>query len=228
MGIVVTVVLYLARRGRVRLEYLVTTNATLLPGRVSDELEVKRDGVVVADPALCVTRIVNTGEKPVRAEDFETGLVVAFDGVEQVVSATWSAARPRDLGPGIEIDGDRVVIEPRVINAGDMLELQVLSAGRAREVSVEGRVAGLKLVRRKALPYPPGSGSEGEMVGLDRFMWFVFSPALILGPGVALAARSGISDAERWLTVLATVVVLGLDLLLLRCLVLRRRRWRPY
>jgi hypothetical protein len=227
-GIVVSVVLYLLQRRRLRLEYIVTTNAALLPDNVANELEVRRGGVVVDEPALCITRVVNTGDKPVRAEDFETGLVVAFEGVEQVVSATWSASRPRDLEPPIEIDGNRVVIEPRVINPGDMLELQVLSAGWPRGVSLAGRVAGLELVRRKALPYPPGSGSEGQIEGFDRFVWFGFMPAGIFLAGLAFATRDGIDGVERWLTALATVVVLGLYLLLLRFLVRRRRLWRPY
>jgi len=221
-----TVLSYLNRRGRARVEYIVTMSRPILPGRVADDFEVAHQGVMVADPAVSVLRIVNTGDRAIRPEDFETDLTVTFDAVDKIVSASWSATRPDDLRPGIEIEGDRVLVAPQVINPGDLLELQVLSAGPPNRVSVGGRLADVVTVHRKAMPYPPGSGSEGEMLGFDRFMWFVFSPALIIGVGL-LIGLNDLNGSGRALTFVGTVLVLAAYLIHTSYLARRRRRWRP-
>lgn len=226
-ALIFTVLSYLHRRGRSRLEYVVIVHRRLLPGRVAGELDVTHGGAVVAEPALTVVRIVSVGDQPIRPEDFETDLTVTLDAIQEVVSASWSAVRPADLRPEIEIRDARVLIPPKVINPGDMLELQVLSAGQPTGVSVAGRVAGLAIVEREALPYPPGSGSEGEMLGFDRFMWFAAAPACIIAVGLGLALREGLSDVGRGLTVGGTALVLVAYLIQVAYLVRRRRRWRP-
>lgn len=129
----------------------------------------------------------------------------------------------------IEVDGDRVRMKPALINPEDMLELQVVCNGRASQISLAGRVADLKVKQRKQLPYPPGSGEEGEMVAFDRFMWFVFAPAFVVAVGVWLAFfRDEVTSTARLLTLLATAIIVGLVYpMYVRHLVRRRRIWRP-
>lgn len=227
VALVFTVLSYLKRRGRARIEYIVTTSRRILPGRVADALEVTHQGVAVADPALSVVRIVNTGDRAIRPEDFETDLTVTFDAVRELVSASWSATRPDDLRPGIKTERNRVLIAPKLINPGDMLELQVLSSGPPNGVSVAGRVADLVVVRRQDLPYPPGSGPEGEMLRGDRFMWYVLIPATIIGGGFSLTLLDGVSGTSRAVILLGTALVLTAYFLHTSYLVRRRRRWRP-
>jgi hypothetical protein len=66
------------------------------------------------------------------------------------------------------------------------------------------------------------------MVAFDRFMWFVFSPALFIGLGV-WAAVAAETPGARIAAVAATVVVAGvLYPVHVRYLINRRRRWRAY
>lgn len=152
---------------------------------------------------------------------------MAFDGVQTIVSASWTATRPADLQPSTEVEGNSVRVERKLINPGDMLELQVVSQGLPTSVSVAGRVTSLVIDERKALPYPPGSGREGEMLAFDRFMWFAFIPAGIVGAGIALAAGENLTPTSRWPIAGATVFVLGVYLRHTKFLVERRRLWRP-
>jgi hypothetical protein len=225
----VAVAAVLFQRTRTRLEYVVTTNALLLPGSVAGDLEVSHHDVKVRDPALAVIRIVNTGDRGIRREDFEDDLIVHLDGARELVSASWSSTRPARLRPALRIEGNLVRITPELSNPGDMLELQVLSAGRANAIEVDGRAPDLVVSRRRALPYPPGSGAEGEMLGGDRFMWWVFIPGAIVGGTVwALAAVWEDSTGLGRLAIFwAGAAALGLYWLQVRYLVRRRRRWRP-
>ncbi len=227
VALVFTVLSYLKRRGRTRIEYVVTMSRRILPGRVAEDLEVRHHGVVIPEPALSVVRMVNTGDRAIRAEDFETDLTVTFEATRELVSASWSATRPDDLRPGIQIKGTRLLIAPKLINPGDMLELQVLSAGPPSGVSVAGRVADLVVVRRQDLPYPLGFGPEGELLRGDRFAWYVLAPATIIGGGFSLTLLDGVSGTSRAVILLGTALVLAAYLLHTSYLVRRHRRWRP-
>jgi hypothetical protein len=121
-----------------------------------------------------------------------------------------------------------VCIGPKLINRGDMIELQLLSAGQAPQPLVGGRVANLEITVRRGLPYPPGSGPEGEMLGFDRFVWYVFMPAGVAGAGVVIGLAGNVSSTARVLILIATAFGVGvLYPLRLRYLVRRRRLWRP-
>jgi hypothetical protein len=124
---------YRSQRGITRLEDVVVTNRKLLPGRVAEHLEVRLNDTQLAEPSLCIVRLVNTGDTPIRTEDYESDLVITLQGVETIASAIWTGARPPDLRPEIRVDDNRVSITPTLVNPEDMLELQVLAAGQAED-----------------------------------------------------------------------------------------------
>ena len=167
------------------------------------------------------------GDAAIRPEDFESDLKVTLEGAREVVSASWTANRPTDLDPTLEVQGVEVLVSPHVFNPGDMLELQVISSGPPRTVGVTGRVADLTIKKRVSLPYPPGSGSEGEMLGFDQFVWFIFVPGFIVGLGLLAAFQDGITGTQQAVIAIATSLLLLAYLVQTRYLVRRRRRWRP-
>jgi hypothetical protein len=226
-ALIVAVLTYLHRRGRSRLEYVVIVRRSLLPDRVSHELEVMHQGAMVSAPALTVLRLVSVGDQAIRPPDFETDLIMKFEGAHALASATVSARRPADLRPDLVIHGDCVHIAPTLINPGDMLELQVISAGEPSTVSAGGRVANLTVVQRDSLPYSPGSGSEGQMVGFDRFVWFVVMPGLIVAVALLVVLNDDVPIGRGLVIVAVAAVVLILYLLQVAGLVNERRRWRP-
>jgi hypothetical protein len=219
---------YRSQRNQTRIEYFVVFNRDLLPGAVSSHLQVTHEGTVLTEPSVSVVRIVNTGDRAIAPESFTDDLCVQFEGVGEIASATWTATRPPQLQPAIEVDGDRVRIKPTLINPEDMLELQAVCDGRASQISLAGRVVDLKVKQRERLPYPPGTGAEGEMLGFDRLMWFFLTPAFGIAVGIGIAFREDLTATARVLTLLATAIIVGLLYpLYVRHLVRRRRVWRP-
>ena len=214
-------------RARARLEYVVTTRRRILPGLVTDELEVVHNGALVVDPALTIVRFVNSGENAIRPADFENKLALSLTGDCELVTANWSASRPTELRPSLEIQGNGVLIAPRLINSGDMLEIQLITSGLPASLELAARAANLTVQERQSLPYPPGGGSEGEMNSVDKFMWWVFSPGLILGVGLLVMFGYGATADGQILTAIATALVMAAYLLHARFLVRRRRRWSP-
>lgn len=192
---------YRDRRPRTRLEFVVTTNSDLLPEEMPDDLHVVHHGVQLADPSLLIVCLVNAGDNPIPPEAFETDLVITLEGVEEIASANCTAARPSDLRPDLEIDGNAVHIKPTLINAEDLIELQIFTAGQASKVDLGGRVADLTIEKRENLPNPPGSGPQGELKGLiDYLSWYLIIPGSILVIGIGVALDSDNSTAVRVIT----------------------------
>jgi hypothetical protein len=219
---------YRSHRDRKRIEYVVTTKAGLLPGNVRHEVEVVHldSGVSINKPWLTIVRIVNTGDRAITANDFETKLSINLVGVRRILSATVTATRPADLEPELGFNGASIDIDPLLVNPGDAFQVQLLSDGEPSEVSITGRVADLEIVELRGLPYPPGSGDEGEMISFDKFIWWVLTPALIIVSGVVLGPLTDQSDAAK-IAILGAAVLVAVVLypMQVRYLVNRRRRW---
>jgi hypothetical protein len=126
------------------------------------------------------------------------------------------------------VDGNMVRVKPTLINPGDMIELQILSSGLPGQVELGGRVADVTFEQLPRLPYPPGSGPEGEMNPIDRFMWWVPVPVGSVALAITFALNTSSSTAVRIVLPLATLLV-GLVLYPLRSryLVRRRAMWTP-
>lgn len=211
-----------------RLEYLVVTNSRLLPTVLSDTVELTHEGEPVAEPTLVVVRLVNSGDSAVTVGDFNSDLTLTFEGSTEIPYAIVSGQRPADLNPDVRSEANILHVRPLLLNSGDLIEVQCLTEHQPTKVRLGGRVREVDFEQRFALPYPPGSGDEGAMIGFDIFMWWVLIPGGLLAIGIAVAADSSNSIGAR-LGALGGALLSALWLypLRVRQLVERRRLWRP-
>lgn len=218
---------YRNESGRKQLEYLVVSVQRLVSPRVATELVVSFDGRVVEDPSLTVLRLVSSGALGIPADTFEGPVTITLHGSTSIVSASVSAIRPDSLPVVLTSAGNQIHIEPLLLNPGDFIEVQALAAGQPTQVSVDGRITDVLPKRRTSLPYPPGSGPEGQMVGMDKFMWSVPELVLALLTYIFISiARLSTTATIAW-AVAATVLFFVIYPLQVRRLVRRRRNWRP-
>lgn len=215
------------RRGHAQFQYVVTTATKLVPTAWTGSLELIHDGEPVRDPWLVIARIVNVGDRAIKAEDYETPLRLKLVGSLGVASVNQTGQRPADLTPPLERDGDSVHVLPTLFNPGDMIELQVLTTGQPTKVELGGRLTEVTYRRLPGLPYPPGSGTEGQMLVLDKFMAIVVPIALALGVAVGFALDKGSSTATRVAVPIGSVLVGCLYLWRARYLVQRRAMFKP-
>lgn len=227
-------VTYLRRHRVKRLSYLVLRKDRLGPRSSYFPLDVSFAGEPVLDPTISVTRILNSGEEPLTADDFEVPLNFDVGDTAAVRAFAIVSRRPPDLEPKLVLNREgHVSVEPLLLNSGDMFEVQLLTSGAPREITLTGRVKGVTTIDRvRQLPYPPGSGREGEMNLMDKFVWFGMAPSLAIllsyaFPGVYLAEAGASSALAYTATVVVALAVLTVYFLNLRRLVRKRRMWRP-
>jgi hypothetical protein len=228
VAVAITWATYRSQRNRKQLEYLVLSTQRLVSPRVADDLDVFFDGRPVDDPSLTVLRMVSTGDKGIPADIFETPLTITLHGANAIVSASVSAVRPEGLPVKLTTDANQAHIEPLLLNAGDFIEIQALAAGQPFRVAVEARITDVVPKRRNSLPYPPGSGAEGQMLAMDKFMWSV--PELLLAALLYFVISSADMSAVAtvaWVVVAVTVVFFVIYPMQVKRLVRHRRNWRP-
>jgi hypothetical protein len=230
-SVLIAWITYRSQRSKTRLEYAIVASVKLLPVGVPKDLKVSLGERQISDPHVLAVRIVNTGDKSIRAASFDTDLSISLTDVREVVEVSATSSRPLDLGAEIVADGVDVKISPLLWNPGDMIQIQILSDGSPSGVAVLGRVEDLPKVSRRSLPYPPGTGAEGEMIGFDKFIWFFLDPICDVGL-VALIAFGPLLGGRTYTSLqfvnAAILIALGLALyvIIARKLVLRRRMWK--
>jgi len=231
VGVAALVVAYLAyrsQRGRTRLEYVVETNAHLLPQAVADHVQVLRDGQVIDNPAISIIRLVNTGDRSIQIADFHSDLKFKFADSVNIVALTLTKSRPSEWKPDISYTKNEISIKPTLINPDDMLQIQALTSGGAGKITVGSRISNITEIKRRELPYPPGSGREGELLPFDKFMWYGVMPAAIILFGVVMPQGIGLSVTARVILAVVAIVAAGiLHPMWVRHLIRRRRLWRP-
>lgn len=161
-----------------------TTNSLVLPTALAKTLHLRHGDQEIDNPALVIIRLVNTGDGAIPKAAFESDLTVSLEGVREIAYVACTGRRPPGLDVQIEHSGVTAKIKPFLINPEDMMQLHLVVSGRPDRVVVEGRVAELEIEQLPHLPYPPGTGPEGELQGpVDHFMMRILPPilALVLG-----------------------------------------------
>lgn len=152
LGIVITLLLVQRERQSRALTYAVVNNRSVVVNPSKFALEVRHDGQHVAKPRIVVVRIANSGSQPIAAEDYEEPLTIVLRGAK-VLSSDVTVTRPSTLSPSLtRLNVEEVVLERRLLNPRDLIEVQMLVDGVPSAVEVEARVVGVGRITPVKLP----------------------------------------------------------------------------
>lgn len=149
VAICITVVFFLVARRRKRLSYMLSDTRVLgvheavNPSRV----EILFDGAAVTDVRLVVITVNNSGNEPIRADDFERPLRFRWAEPARILTAEVVEADPETLQPTVSAGVNEIVLEPLLLNPGDWFRTKTL-INQAGKLSVEARVVGVKRITK--------------------------------------------------------------------------------
>src|SRR5437879_650952 len=86
-ALIVGYITYRVQRGKKRLQYVVVSRTRIVPPDVSPSLDVTFRGHKVSDASIVVIRIVNTGDKAIPREDFESDMRIRLNGSSEAAAA---------------------------------------------------------------------------------------------------------------------------------------------
>jgi hypothetical protein len=164
VAICITLTLFLIARRRRSLSYLLSDTRVLGVHEAVNPSRVKIlfDGAPVTDVRLVMIMVNNSGNEPIRAEDFERPLRFSWAEPAGILAAEVEEANPEALQPTVKIGTNEIVLEPLLLNPGDWLRIKIL-INQAGKVSVDARVVGVKRISKTV--------SSGKVKFPRTFVW---------------------------------------------------------
>jgi hypothetical protein len=149
IAISTTVLLFLIARRRKGLSYMVSDTRVLgvheavNPSRV----QILFDGKPVTDVHLVTITVKNSGNEPIRVDDFERALRFTLAEPATILAAEVIEVGPESLQPTINAVGSAVIVDPLLMNPGDWLRIKTL-INQVTKLSVDARIAGVKKINK--------------------------------------------------------------------------------
>lgn len=200
LAVVVPVVIYFKERRTQGIQYSVLDTRPLVTSATNFPLQISHRGVAVQDPALVIWRLTNAGNHPVRPEDFEEPLTFLVEGA-RILSSDITFSRPSEFAPAIVSRGEAtVVLDSRLMNARDLVEVQMLVDGRPSKTTLTGRVAGISVMEKVNLPRT----SWGQVW---KFSWFDRLAVILMGIGGAALGVWFLFQSEWYARALGLVMI---------------------
>lgn len=125
---------------------IATTPLLSVQDELKGKLEIRYDGRTVEQVHLVLIKIMNNGDLPIRATDFEQPLALGFgDPPTKILSAEVVGRSTLDLQPGLTIEPTAPVLsmEPVLFNPSDWVTLKVLVSQFSDVVIARGRIVGV-------------------------------------------------------------------------------------
>jgi len=195
-AIIITIILYRKQVRNKGLSYEILSSTPLLS--VDEELrgdvEILYRGKSVEDVHLILFKLVSSGSLPILATDFVQNVRLSLGKEAQPLTAEIVRTHPKDLGASISVEGNEIVFDKLLMNPEDSVEIRIL-VNKFVDVSVNGRIAGVKVIREyeeSEIPFAVAScgfvlvllGAIGMLsavvigpmgfLGID-FYWFMLS-----------------------------------------------------
>ncbi len=178
-------------------------------------LQILFDGKAVTDVRLVMITVNNSGNEPIRADDFERALRFSWAEPARILTAEVVEVSPESLQPTIKAGVNEIVVDPLLLNRGDRLRIKTL-INQGGKLSVDARVVGVKRIQRAV--------ASGEVASARRVLFIALGGIaglfiILVGEGLGFWVANG-----RVELALTKLVVVGYGFLHTRCPENRRPR----
>lgn len=159
--ITAVIIAYLAnwRRNRKSLAYQIITRVSLIspPNSIRDNLQILYHGQPINNLQIFLLRIINNGKQPIDEKDFKKPLSFIFSEDAQVLSVETIEINPENLEVNFEKDGNKIALNPVLLNSNDSIEIKVIVNTNKQLVKCDARIIGVNVVK----PISTFTGTKG-------------------------------------------------------------------
>jgi uncharacterized membrane protein len=223
VAICITVTLFLVGRRRKGLTYTLSDTRVLGVHEAVNPstVQILFDGEPVTDVHLLMLTVNNSGNEPIRVDDFERALRFSWADPAKILTAEVVEVSPESLHPTIIAGSNEIVLDPLLLNPGDWLRVKTL-INQVSKLSVDARIAGVKRISKTI-------ENGKETFGFVKKLWllaalgFVFLIVILVGEESGLLVANG--RAELRLTHVFVLVILFLLVDQLKTSVLELRNY---
>jgi hypothetical protein len=146
------------RRKALTYEVLSISSLARLHEDVRGHIRLLFDDQEVSDVKLALVRVTNSGNQPIISPDFERPLKFTIDQSNEsarILTAGVSKTVPDNLGAEVVSTQSEVILAPLLLNTGDSVTINILTTLFDGDISVDGRIIGVKSIERgqKKVPW---------------------------------------------------------------------------
>jgi hypothetical protein len=187
IAIGVSILIYLLQRNRKSLSYEVLSDTPFLTMKeeLEGKLQILYEGTSIKNAQLIVIRILNSGNMPIPANDYERPLQFVFGNRAKILSAEVTDKVPDNLLANVTVNDHGFELKPTLLNSKDSITVKVLVSDYQEILKADARIIGVKSIQ-PTNDFPPGSRLL-MLVGLASLMVGMFH--LIKGIGTAPTAN---------------------------------------
>lgn len=157
-AVVVPILLFLIESKEKELSYEILGRTELVGVHLpSEEVSITYAGKRVSHLELISIKISNSGNIPIKREDFDRPLKIKFKEESEVFVVRVGPSFPDNLRPTIKTEPGLVQITPLLLNPGDNYTIEVITSAKEQEPQIDVRIAGIpfpKLIKRAGIKTP--------------------------------------------------------------------------
>lgn len=144
-AIMVPIALYMFQLKDKKLTYEVVSYSLInLSSTIQDEIEIRFLGEKVTDLSAMNIEIKNSGDMPIRKEDFERNMIIDFGKDAEILKTSISYKFPSNLTPILSDQGNSMQILPLLLNPGDHFTIETIVSKTSSDPRFDARIAGIK------------------------------------------------------------------------------------
>lgn len=128
LAILVPLILYFKTRKIKSLSYLIVTKESLLTvdEKLKQKITVLYENKPIENISLIIIRLLNTGNEPIKSNEFEDPITMSFSPNFCVLGAELIDANPPTINAKIKFENNDVFIEPLLLNKKDSITIKVI------------------------------------------------------------------------------------------------------
>jgi hypothetical protein len=157
-AVVVPILLFLIESKEKEISYEISGRTELVGVHLpSEEVSITYAGKSVSHLELISIKISNSGNIPIKREDFDRPLKIKFKEESEVFVVRVGPSFPNNLRPTIKTEPGLVQITPLLLNPGDNYTIEVITSAKEQEPEIDVRIAGIqfpKFIKRAGIKTP--------------------------------------------------------------------------
>jgi hypothetical protein len=174
LAVLVPIVLFLLSLTEKSLEYEIISRSELIGEEFPvKDLELKIKGESINKVMLHKFRIRNSGSEPIKKDDFERPISINVPDDTKIYLARLNKKLPENLTPKYELNNNKLLIEPMLLNSNDEFEIELFTSSNEYP-TIDARVVGISKIRKKFAGLEP-SVVRSIMLVLSFFLMTIYS-----------------------------------------------------
>jgi hypothetical protein len=148
LSIILSLIIDLIMRNRRSLGFKVKIHSERRPRRnTKSGLNTNYEEQPINDTKQVEVSIVNTGNEPIQAHEFDRNLEIVFNRDARILDYQPACAGIKFMMVESEDDPKRPAISPMLLNPGDVIHVMLLVEKYRDVVAIDGRIAGIKRIK---------------------------------------------------------------------------------